>query len=153
MNEDKIYGPFEMDQRIKVNSTYYAGRMGSLFYTTLRDEKRILGVKCETCSLVFWPPRTTCGRCFSKLEEKDLVEIGPQGTLQTFTHVHYPEPIHPCRAPFAYGIVKLDGADSGIAHFIEAGEKRLAVGMRVEPVFAPERKGNILDILYFKPIE
>lgn len=153
MPEEKIYGPFEKDQRIKVNSTYYAGRMGSLFYTTLRDEKRILGVKCETCNMVFWPPRTTCGRCFSRLGESDLVEIGPRGTLQTFTRVHYAEPIHPRKAPFVVGVIKLDGADTSITHFIDgAGFEDLRAGMRLEPVFADDRKGSILDISHFRPI-
>jgi len=153
MTEEKTYGPFEVNQRIKVNSTYYAGRMGSLFYTTLRDQKKIIGVKCAKCNKVFWPPRTTCGLCFSQLGEDSVVEIGPQGTLQTFARVNYCEPVHPREAPFVYGVIKLDGADTGITHFIEPGGKELKVGMRLEPVFAEERKGNILDILHFKPVE
>ena len=87
MEDNKIYGPFEVDQRIKVHSNYYAGKMGSTFYSTLRDEKRILGIKCEKCDKVYWPPRETCVRCFSLLTHDDMTEIGPQGTLESYTIV------------------------------------------------------------------
>lgn len=153
MEEEKVYGPFEVDQRIRAHSTYYAGRIGSRFYTELRDRKRILGSRCEECGKVYWPPRQTCGRCFSLLGEDRLVEIGPLGTLETYTTVRYSEPVHPRKAPFVYGIVRLDGADTGTAHFIgEADPGELRIGMRLEPVFEEDRKGNILDIRHFRPV-
>ena len=153
MPEEKDYGPFEVDQHITAHSRYYAGKIGSLFYTTLRDHKKFLGIKCEQCNKVFWPPRGTCGRCFSQLSEADMVEIGPNGILETFTLVTYHEPVHPRKAPFIYGIIKLDGADTGMAHFIdEVAFEQLETGMRVRPVFEEERKANILDIKYFRPL-
>ena len=33
---------------------YFAGRVGSRFIVTLRDEKRILGVRCTRCKKVFF---------------------------------------------------------------------------------------------------
>lgn len=142
---------FEVDQHLIAHSNYFAGKMGSRFYTTLRDKKKILGVKCPKCNKVLWPPRKTCVFCFSELTQ--MVEIGPYGTLESFTLVTYSEPVHPRKAPFVYGIVKLDGADTGMAHFIdEVDIDRIYIGMRVRPVFSKERKGNILDISYFKPV-
>jgi uncharacterized OB-fold protein len=153
MSDDMEYGPFEVDQHITAHSRYCAGKIGSLFYTMLRDEEKILGVKCARCNKVFWPPRETCGRCFSKLSEADMVEIGPNGTLETFTLVTYKERIHPREAPFVYGIIRLDGADTGMAHFIdEVPYEELKIGMKVRPVFSEERRGNILDIKHFKPL-
>jgi hypothetical protein len=141
---------FEVDQHITAHSRYYAGRMGSRFYTVLRDEQRILGVRCKVCDRVLWPPRTTCFRCFSSLSEADLAEIGPEGTL-----VHYQEPVHPpWKGRLVYGIIRLDGADSGMAHLLgEMDFDQLKPGLRVAPVFAPQRSGNILDIAYFRPAE
>ncbi len=153
MAEETNYEIFEVDQHITAHSRYFAGKMGSLFYRTLRDEKKIMGVNCKKCNKVFWPPRSTCGRCFSQLAESDMVEIGPQGTLETFTLITYSEPVHPRTAPFIYGIIKLDGADTGMAHIIdEVDFDDLSIGMRMEPVFEEERKGTILDIRHFKPV-
>jgi len=151
MEDAQTYPPFEVKQRIKANSLYYAGKMGSLFYVNLRDHKVIVGVRCPKCNKVLWPPRSTCGQCFSELTE--VVAIGPLGTVETYTVVTYSEPMHPRQAPFVYGVIKLDGADTGITHFIdETDYEKIHIGMRVKPVFAEQRKGNILDILYFKPI-
>lgn len=151
MEDLKKYKPFEMDQHLTAHGRYYAGKAGSPFYIALRDEKKIMGTPCKKCQKIFWPPRSTCTFCFSEL--KDTVEIGPQGTLETFTVVTYDEPIHPRKAPFVYGIVKLDRADTGMAHLIDETDfADICIGMRVQPVFADERKGNILDIKYFKPV-
>ncbi|MFH1139046.1 MAG: Zn-ribbon domain-containing OB-fold protein [Pseudomonadota bacterium] len=144
---------FEKDQHITARGRYYAGRVGSAFFTALRDEGKIYGVKCRTCDKVYWPPRSTCGRCFSQLNLDDLVEIGPEGTVETFTLVEYAEPCHPRPAPFIYAVVKLDGADSGLAHFLgEVEFKDVREGLRVRAVFAENRRADILDIQYFKPL-
>ena len=63
-------------------------------------------------------------------------------------------PAHPLQPPFAYGIVQLDGADTGIVHILgEVDFAQLRQGMRVEAVFGEERRGNILDIKYFRPLQ
>ncbi len=140
----------EVKQRMKANSRYYAGKMGSLFYVNLRDEKTLVGARCPKCSKVLCPPRSTCGVCFSELTE--IVEIGPVGTVESFTQVNYSEAIHPRKAPFIYGVIKLDGADTGIAHFIDGIDANdVKIGMRVKAIFEEDRKGNILDIRGFVP--
>lgn len=76
-----------------------------------------------------------------------------QGTLMTYTVVYQAEPSYPVETPFIYGIIKLDGADTGIAHIIdEVSPETLKIGMRVQAVFGDERVGSILDIKYFRPI-
>jgi len=81
------------------------------------------------------------------------VEIGNEGTLTSYTMVYQSEPSHPVKTPFAYGIINLDGADTGFAHIIgEVNPNDLRVGMRVQAVFKDKRTGSILDISYFKPV-
>ena len=67
--------------------------------------------------------------------------------------MHYSEPIHPeVDAPLVYGVIQLDGADSGMTHLIGGIDPdAIEIGMRVTPVFIENRNGNILDIVYFKP--
>ena len=131
---------------------YSVGAAGSRFFRKLKDSKRILGIRCPQCQCVYVPPRSTCGTCFSKLDE--WVEVADIGTLLSYTVVHYSLPVHPLKTPFAYGIIQLDGADTGLAHFLgEVEPDKIAIGMRVEAVFEAERKGNILDIRYFRPLK
>jgi len=143
--------PIVGHQDIKVPYRYSMGATTSKFFIEMRDHKKILGLKCPKCQVVFVPPRSICGRCFSAMEE--WVQVSDIGTLQTFTVVHYPSPVQPVPPPFIYGIIQLDGADTGLAHLIgEADFGRVHVGMRLQAVFKEERVGNMLDILYFKPI-
>ena len=153
MTETKSEVIFEVDQHITANSRYYAGRMGSEAYVRLRDEQKIMGARCDACNLVYWPPRSTCGRCFGQIPMKNLLEIGPEGTVETFTLVNYSEPIHPKKAPFILAVVKLDGADTGLTHYLAGIEfEQAQEGLRVRPVFKDERKGEILDIDHFEPV-
>ena len=130
---------------------YSVGSVGAKFFIELRDKKRILGIRCPQCNRVYVPPRSVCGTCFNKLDE--WAEVASKGTLLTYTVVHYSLPVHPVQPPFAYGIIQLDGADTGLTHFLgEVDLQDIAIGMRLEAVFKAERKGNILDIDYFRPL-
>ena len=131
--------------------TYSAGPIRSRFLLELRDNRRIMGTRCPACNRVYIPARPTCITCFSELDE--WVEVGNTGTVQTYTKVARPGPCHTGAAPVVYGIIRLDGADTGITHFLgEIDHKDLKIGMRVEAVFQEAREGNILDIKYFKPL-
>ena len=143
--------PITVHQGFIVPYEYAAGQAGSRFFVELRDSKRIEGTRCAACKRVYVPPRTTCGVCFDELDE--WVSLEPKGTLTSYTVVHYALPVHPVEAPFAYGIIQLDGADTGLTHIIgEVDLGEIRIGMRVEAVFNDDRHGNILDIKYFRPL-
>ena len=131
--------------------TRYAGHTGSRFLIELRDNKKIMGTKCPECNRVYVPAISFCYDCFKPINE--WVEVSPEGTLIAYTMVYQSEPPYPVKTPFAYGIIKLDGADRGMVHIIgEVNPKNLKIGMRVQAVFKDKRVGSILDIKYFKPI-
>jgi uncharacterized OB-fold protein len=130
--------------------TYDAGAVRSRFLTEIRDNKKLVGIRCPNCNLVYLPPRSICQKCFSNLTE--FVEVGQAGTLTTYSIVYRPEPHYPLEPPFVYGIIQLDGVDTGLVHFVnEVDLQDVRVGMRLKPVFKEERVGSILDIKYFKP--
>jgi hypothetical protein len=137
------------EQVLQVPYVYSAGPVASRFLTGLRDEKKIYALKCGSCGKVYIPPRPFCASCCCDVSE--WVEVGPLGTLVNFTVVHYAEPVHPTRAPFVIGIIKFDGADTGLVHVVRAPEQALQIGLRLRPVFAKDRKGHILDLEGFEP--
>lgn len=151
VDEVTVREPIIVHQGFIVSYEYAAGEAGSRFYVELRDKGNILGTRCPQCSKVYVPPRTTCGACFGKLDE--WVKLKAEGTLMTYTVVHYSLPVHPVGTPFAYGIIRLDGADTGLTHLLgEVDLESIRIGMRVKAVFKEDRQGNILDIKYFKPL-
>ncbi|MBI5845206.1 MAG: Zn-ribbon domain-containing OB-fold protein [Deltaproteobacteria bacterium] len=135
---------------------YAVGLYGSKFFQELKDNRRIVGSKCHKCGKVYVPPRKVCGGCFC--ENTEFVEVGPQGTIGTYTIVRYtfidPETGKQKPVPYGYGFIRFDGADTLFQHFVELSDDRpLKIGARVEPVFADVMKGTIRDILYFRIID
>ncbi len=135
---------------------YAVGMHGSKFFAEIRDNKRIMGIKCPKCATVYAPPRGVCGKCFVEMDE--WVEIGPGGEIGTFTILRYafidPETGEPKPIPYGYGFIKLDGADTLFQHYIDLeDESKVKIGARVTAIFSENRKGSIRDIEFFKIVE
>lgn len=140
-----------LSTRIVLPFSYSAGRTASRFFIELRDNKKIMGTKCPKCGRVLMPPRRYCGKCLAETDE--WVEVGDKGILVAYTVNYRSSPSLPKKPPFAYGIIKLDGADTNFVHILGGVDlDKIKPGMRVQAVFKDEREGNILDIDHFKPI-
>jgi uncharacterized OB-fold protein len=143
---------FSAEGRLLVPYNNWVGAFSSRFFHALKENKELNGVRCPSCDKVYFPPRSVCPGCFAELEQ--WVRLPPTGRLLTYTVVsyNYGDYYQPARAPYALGIIQLDGADTGLCHFLgEAAHDKIRIGMQVEAVFAEERSGTILDIAYFKP--
>jgi len=139
------------DRPLVMRNSYSAGPVRSKFLLSLRDQQKILATRCAGCGRVYVPARSSCPKCFEDMEE--WVEVSPEGILETYTIVYQSEPIHIADVPFALGVIKLGGADTSIVHRLgEVDLKKIRIGMSVKAVFNEERKGDIRDIQYFKPV-
>jgi hypothetical protein len=81
------------------------------------------------------------------------VEVGPGGTLVSFTIAFEGVDGAPLDRPETFGLVRLDGADAVLLHrVLDPGDVPLAVGDRVEVVVRAggERTGSIRDIEGFR---
>lgn len=84
----------------------------------------------------------------------EIVEVGSAGEVLTWSWEPEPYEGHPLEHPFAWALVRLDGADTGLLHAVDAGSpERMATGMRVRIRWADERVGSITDIACFEPEE
>jgi len=136
---------------IDIPNTYSAGAVGSRFLIELRDNKRIMGIKCPECNRVYVPPKSICKDCFGRLTE--WIEVSDKGTLLTYTVDCHSNSVQPVMPPITYGVVQLDGADTALVHMLgEVDPEDLKIGMRLEAVFKEEREASILDIRYFRPL-
>ena len=137
---------------IQINYNWSVGKAGERFFTELKDSKRIMGARCRKCSRVLVPPRIFCEECF--VDDMEWVEVEPRGTLVTFGDSYFSTDGKRLKEPWILGIVKLNGSDGGLIHFIgEAKAEDLKIGMPMEAIFKEERDGNILDIKYFRPVK
>jgi uncharacterized OB-fold protein len=83
----------------------------------------------------------------------DFVSVGDAGVVTTWAWTSEPRPGQPLDRPFAWALVKLDGADTAMLHAVDAGSREnMRTGMRVRARFRDEREGHIRDIACFVPV-
>ena len=84
----------------------------------------------------------------------DYVEVGPAGTVVSWTWVSEPQAgRHHLTKPFAFALVRPDGADIPMVHVVDvASADEMRVGMRVMPRWAPERVGYVTDLNAWVPM-
>ena len=142
---------FEKKGRLTIPYRWSYGQALTGFFKATATDKQIMGATCTKCAKVIVPPLGLCGRCFAPTG-KDWVKVSDRGTLITFTTVYLPFPGQPKEPPYTYGMIKLDGTDTFFAHLIEEIEaEEIYCGMRLEALWSEERKGDLYDILYFRP--
>lgn len=151
---EKITDPLEVrlvEGHIPLRHRYTAGVAGEAFFEALRDRGELLASRCESCGYVYCPARIFCERCFVSLEPDTVV--GPEGTLESLTVVYTDVAGAPLAEPRVVGLIRPDGADTVLLHFLVDGDSVPGIGDRVEAVFQPESKrtGSILDLRGFRP--
>src|SRR3954467_10758067 len=100
------------------------------FLTGLREQV-IVGTKAKD-GRVLVPPMEYDPSTGEALTE--LVEVGPGGTVTTYAWVTSPAPKDPVQRPFAWALIKIDGAESALLHAVDAEDQsKMSVGMRVVP--------------------
>ena len=110
------------------------------FLTGLRSG-HLLGVRTPD-GRVLVPPTEYDPRTAAALggADEDWVEVGPAGTVTSWTWVDAPRADHPLDRPFAWALIKPDGADTAMLHAVDSGSKAaMATGMRVHATWRDER--------------
>ncbi|HEX4814839.1 MAG TPA: OB-fold domain-containing protein [Nonomuraea sp.] len=129
--------------------TRTTGPVVGRFLSELRG-RRIVGVRTAEGRVLVppleWDPAT------GEPVTGDYVEVGPAGTVTTWAWAHEPLDAHPVDHPFAWAMIKLDGADTALVHaVVPEHPKAMENGMRVWPVWSDRPTGHITDISHFVP--
>ncbi len=144
MSQQKV-----LSQAFELGFTYTrsTGPVVGRFLTGLRDRK-ILGIKASDGRVIV-PPMEYDPDTAQELSE--FVEVGQQGEIVSWCWVAEPREAHPMEQPFAWAMIKLDGADVPMIHCLAASaEGDIATGARVRAVWADETRGYITDIRCFE---
>ena len=135
------------------NYNYFAGESASRFFRELRENQRIMGTRCTKCKRLLVPARAFCDACMERTDE--WAEVGPEGTLDTFTIITTQFPGLP-KPPIVMAYVTLDGADTALINLvhgldmsdIDKAARRLNSLPRVRTKFIDEPKGRITDFSF-----
>lgn len=142
--------PLSAPLKLSFDYTRSVGPLLGQFFTALRD-KRIVGVRGSD-GRVHVPPAEYDPVTYERLTE--IVPVAAVGTVLSWTW--QPEPLagQPLDRPFAWALIKLDGADTALLHAVDAGSAdAISTGARVHAHWIDEPVGAITDIAYFVPGE
>ncbi len=142
--------PLRAPLEIEFDYTRSLGPVLSQFMTALAGQ-RILGARGGD-GRVHAPPFEY--DAVSSDPPGELIEVGPEGTVVSWSWM--PEPLEgqPLAKPFAWALIRLDGADTAMLHAVDAGSAAaMRTGLRVRPRWAASRVGSVRDIACFEPCD
>ena len=118
------------------------------------DALRLLGSRCRSCGEPFFPRRVVCARCLSG--ELDDVELGPRGTLYTYTYVHVPLFGSPRSEADGYGVGQVDLPEGPrVQAVLSGGPQDFRIGMPMElelETLRTTEQGEEVVIFRFRPL-
>jgi uncharacterized OB-fold protein len=124
------------------------GPVLSRFMTGLRD-RRILGIRGSD-GRVHAPPVEFDPVTAQPLTE--LVSVAAQGEVVSWSWMPDPLEGQPLASPFAWALIRLDGADTPMLHAVDVPAGQIRTGLRVRARWAAEPVGSIRDIECFEPV-
>ena len=106
-------------------------------YFTVPDDPRVpprlLGSRCDVCGEHYFPRRKTCARAECLSDRTTNVEMGPRGTLYSYTFVNFPLFGSSRLEHIGYGIGQVDLPEGPRVQMPLAGkQEEFRVGMELE---------------------
>jgi uncharacterized protein len=138
--------PLSAPLTLSFDYTRSVGPTLGAFFTALRS-RRIVGVRGSDgrvhVPVVEYDP-VTCERL------TEIVPVSSVGTVLAWTWQAEPLEGQPLDRPFAWALIKLDGADTALLHAVDGAVR---TGDRVRAHWIDEPAGAITDIAWFVPGE
>ena len=141
--------PEILNQAFELGFTYTrsTGPVVGRFLTELK-QRRIVGNRASDGRVIV-PPMEFDPDTADALTE--FVPVAEEGEVVSWAWVKQPREAHPMDRPFAWAMIKLDGADVPMVHCLAAeSEDAVSTGARVKAVWANETIGFITDIKCFE---
>lgn len=143
--------PMYQEQVMEFPYKHSTGETVGRFLAGLKEQKTIWGHRVKGQGVVV-PPMG-----YSELDAAgggEWVAVQDTGVITAAAIVHQPlERLHPFAQPFAYVLVKLDGADTALAAVVRDDLGKVKVGARVQAEWKADeqRVGSVAD-LHFRVV-
>lgn len=118
---------------------------------------RLLASRCRRCGETFFPRREVCCVCFSR--DLEPTEIGPRGTLYTYTYVRVPMfgRKRAGEGDPGYGVGQVDLPEGPrVQAVLSGGPEDFRIGMEMElelEALRENAEGQEVVIFRFRPVQ
>ena len=118
------------------------------------EAPRLIGSRCGDCGEHFYPRRAICAKCLS--DSMADAELGPRGTLYSYTFVHFPLFGSTKAEHVGYGVGQVDLPEGPRVQVPLAGtQDEFRVGQPVQAELESLREEGDKDVVIvrFRPVE
>jgi uncharacterized OB-fold protein len=94
---------------------------------------RLEAARCKKCGQVHFPPRLVCAKCNAR--EFETFTMQRTGKVVTHTIIRTPSDEFSGEAPFAVGIIEMDGGGRVTTQIVDTAFEEVKIGMPVKLEF------------------
>jgi uncharacterized OB-fold protein len=117
------------------------------YWREIPQRYRYEASKCKGCGRVWFPPRLICSEC-GKKEFEDVILPGT-GKVKTFTVIRVAPSEFCDEAPYAIGIIDLDGGPAIQCQIVDCTPEDLKTGMAVKIEFRKVKQEGEAGIINY----
>lgn len=122
---------------------------GVRLLTEAMKEKKIKGVRCNECGMVYVPGPTYCRKCFVDIDE--VVEVKDTGTVMSYCVELADVRGNPREEPQISAMIELDGANSWFVGAVKGIDPDdFHIGIKVKAIWTENPVGSLSDIEHFE---
>ncbi len=103
------------------------------YWREIPQRYRLEAAKCKGCGRISFPPRSKCPKCGSS--ESEEAKLPEHGVVKTFTVIRVAPSQFTEQAPYAVGIVELDGGTKITAQIVDCPLEDIKIGQKVRIEF------------------
>ncbi|MFQ6114824.1 MAG: Zn-ribbon domain-containing OB-fold protein [bacterium] len=118
------------------------------FWRSIQSRYNLIGVRCDNCKEIFYPPRRICPNCrrLSKLEE---VKLNGKGKVVTYTIIYSAPENFEKQTPYIMAIVELDQGPRLTTQIVDCDLDQIKIGMRVRSVLRKIQEDGEAGLVHY----
>jgi uncharacterized OB-fold protein len=117
------------------------------YWREIPQRYRLEAARCTQCGQSTFPPRLVCPDCGSK--DFETVKLSDRGTILTYTIIRVAPSQFVDEAPYAVGVVELEGGTRMTAQIADVPLDQIAIGQKVKVEFRRIREEGQAGILCY----
>jgi uncharacterized OB-fold protein len=117
------------------------------YWREIPQRYRLEAAKCKKCGRIAFPPRLICPNCGSKQFQTE--KLPDTGTLLTYTIIRVAPSQFVDEAPYAVGIIELEGGTRLTAQIADVPLEDIKIGQKVKVEFRRIREEGQAGILCY----
>jgi uncharacterized OB-fold protein len=117
------------------------------YWREIPQRYRLEAAKCKGCGKVWFPPRLICPAC--RKQSFEQVKLSDKGKLMTYTVIRVAPKDFTDEAPYAVGIIELEGGVPIQCQVVDCTNEELKIGLPVRIEFRKIKEEGEAGILCY----